>query len=332
MTVDSADIAALRAFNRVWTSRVGLLEEHLLGSDISPTEARVVYELAQQETSSAAELARRLRIDSGYLSRILARLERRGLESARPSAHDRRRRILELTDAGRAAFRELDARSTAQAAGLLEPLGTPARRRLVSALRTIEACLDGERAPASTVLRPPRSGDLGWIVESHARVYTEEYGWDETFEALVAGVVAEYARRADPRRESAWIAEVDGERAGSILCMRRDDETAQLRLLLVEPWARGRGLGSLLVEECIRFARAARYARIELWTNDVLVDARRLYERAGFELVSQERHRSFGHDLTGQVWAIDLGAPGRARDAGVGRRHRRGACPVGDRD
>jgi GNAT superfamily N-acetyltransferase len=264
------------------------------------------------------------------LSRVLARLERRGLVSARRSRDDRRRRALELTEAGRSAFRDLDARSTAHAAGLLAPLSAPARRRLVSALRTIEACLDGERAPASTVLRPPRPGDLGWIIESHARIYAQEYGWDETFEALVAGIVAEYARRADPRRESAWIAEADGERAGSILCMRKDDETAQLRLLLVEPWARGRGLGSLLVEECVRFARAARYARIELWTNDVLVDARRLYERAGFALVSQERHRSFGHDLTGQVWELDLRPPARHHDAGERRGHRRTARSAED--
>ena len=207
-------------------------------------------------------------------------------------------------------FATLDARSTEQVTHLLAGLPDPVRQRVVAAMDTVRAVL-GDAAPhppRTVVLRPPRAGDYGWVVARHGALYAQEYGWDESFEGLVARIVGDYVERHDPAREAAWIAEVDGEPAGCVFCVAQDDTTAQLRILLVEPSARGLGIGTRLVDECLRFATRAGYASIVLWTNDVLVSARRIYEANGFTLVDEQPHHSFGQDLVGQTWSRDLGA------------------------
>jgi DNA-binding MarR family transcriptional regulator/GNAT superfamily N-acetyltransferase len=299
-------VAAVRAFNRFYTARIGVLRDGLLRTPHSLTEARVLYELGQREVTEVADLRREMDIDAGFLSRLLARLQSNGLIARERSDHDARRQRIRLTDEGRAAFAELDHRSADEIGAVLDALSEDDQHRLVAAIQTVQEVLT--QAPPTTgfVLRGPRPGDLGWIVQAHGRLYAEQYGWDDSFEALVAGIVADYARDHDPRREAAWIAEVDGEPAGCVLCVGREDDVAQLRLLLVEPRARGRGIGGRLIEECLRFAQRAGYARITLWTNDVLHEARRLYERAGFELVESAPHHSFGHDLVEQTWARPL--------------------------
>jgi DNA-binding MarR family transcriptional regulator/GNAT superfamily N-acetyltransferase len=294
--------AALRAFSRFYTAVIGALQEGLLDTPYSLTEARVLFELGRAQQMDVADLRRVLGLDPGYLSRIRARLEEEGLVTRARSEDDRRRHVIGLTARGREEFALLDGRSAEQAQALVGRLGEDDQRRLVDALATVKGLLGGEQ-PGGVSLRPPRPGDLGWIVERHGALYAAEYGWDETFEALVARIVADFAAGTDPGSERAWIATAGGARAGSILCTRRDEATAQLRLLLVEPAFRGLGLGGRLVDECLAFARAAGYARIVLWTNDVLVDARRIYERAGFVLDEEERHTSFGHDLVGQMWS-----------------------------
>lgn len=300
--VASNRVAAVRAFNRFYTNVIGVLRGGLVDTPYSLTEARVVFELAQRKAVEVAELRRLLDIDAGYLSRILGRFESGGLVSRQRSHTDARRQVIALTDGGKSAFQLLDARSTQDVHQLLSRLSEEDQRRLVRAMDTIREVLEESPRPASFVLRAPAPGDLGWVVHRHGVVYADEYGWDATFEALVAKIVAEYAERRDPRREAAWIAEIDGEPAGCVFCVEKDDKTAQLRLLLVEPRARGLGIGARLVEECVRFARRAGFEQLTLWTNDVLVDARRIYERAGFELVEEETHHSFGHDLVGQYW------------------------------
>lgn len=295
-------VAAVRAFNRFYTNVIGVLREGLLRTPYSLTEARVIFELAQRDATEAVDLRRALDVDAGYLSRIFARFEADGLVERAPSRADGRRRVIRLTRRGRAAFETLNARSSEEIGKLLARLTDEDQRRLVGAMGVIRDILEGAPRPAAYVLRPLAPGDLGWVVHRHGVLYAEEYGWDESFEALVARIVADYADHRDPRRENAWIAEVDGEPAGCVFCVKKDDATAQLRLLLVEPGARGLGIGSRLVEECVRFAGRAGYKQIVLWTNGVLVQARRIYERAGFELVDEERHRSFGHDLIGQHW------------------------------
>jgi DNA-binding MarR family transcriptional regulator/predicted N-acetyltransferase YhbS len=300
------DIAAVRSFNRFYTDLIGALRGGLLDTPYSLTEARVIFELAQQPSLEVVELRGRLEIDAGYLSRILRRFTTDGVVTRRRSRDDGRRQVIALTGRGRSSFASLDGRAATQVAHLLEPLHEDARRRLVGSMKTIRTVL-GERKPARDVtLRAPGPGDYGWIVSRHGAIYAEEYGWDESFEALVAGIVAGSVEHRDPRRERAWIAELDGERTGCVLCVQRDRVTAQLRLLLVEPWARGAGIGSRLVDECVGFARRAGYGRIVLWTNEVLEDARRIYERAGFELLDEERHQSFGHALVGQHWGREL--------------------------
>jgi DNA-binding MarR family transcriptional regulator/GNAT superfamily N-acetyltransferase len=300
-------VAAVRAFNRLYTGRIGLLGEGFLHTEHSLTEARVLYELGQRDVVEVAELRRELQMDAGYLSRLLSRLEDQGLVVRERSQDDGRRQRVRLTDEGQDAFAELDRRSAAEIGALLDGLGEERQRRLVAAMEAIADVLgDAPSHDAGFVLRPPHPGDYGWIVHRHGAQYADEYGWDETFEALVARIVADYAEGHDPRCEAAWIAEVDGEPVGCVFCVRKDDATAQLRLLLVDPRARGRGIGGRLVEECLRFARRASYERIVLWTNDVLHEARRLYERAGFELVESGRHHAFGHDLVEQTWARDL--------------------------
>jgi DNA-binding MarR family transcriptional regulator/N-acetylglutamate synthase-like GNAT family acetyltransferase len=303
VSVEADDtVAAVRAFSRFYTNVIGVLREGLLDTPHSLTEARVVFELAQGDATELVDLRRRLDIDAGYLSRIVARFEADGIASREQSEADRRRQVIRLTDQGRAVFNELDERSAAQVRTLLAPLTDDDRRRLVGAMGAIEQVLESAPRNQPFLLRPPEPGDFGWIVQRHGALYAEEFGWDETFEALVARIVSDYLERRDPQREAAWIAEVDGERAGCVLCTKKEEKVAQLRLLLVEPRGRGMGVGTRLVEECLRFARRSGYERIMLWTNDVLTDARRIYERAGFELVEEESHQSFGHDLVGQNW------------------------------
>jgi DNA-binding MarR family transcriptional regulator/predicted GNAT family acetyltransferase len=306
VTIVADAVSALRAFNRFYTGHLGMLGPGFLSTPHTLAEARVLFELAQSEQIEVAALRRRMRIDAGHLSRLLSRLERRGLVARERSAIDGRRQIARLTTAGARDFAVLDRRSNEDTAARLAGLDDADRRRLVAALGEIRRLLqqaDRERAAA---LRAPGPGELGWIVQRHGELYAEEYGWDASFEALVARVVADYAADHDPAREAAWIAEVDGAPAGCVLCVRQDDDVAKLRLLLVEPRARGLGLGGRLVAECIAFARRAGYRELTLWTNDVLVHARRIYERAGFALVDESPHRSFGHDLVSQTWSLAL--------------------------
>jgi DNA-binding MarR family transcriptional regulator/GNAT superfamily N-acetyltransferase len=297
-------VAVVRRFNRFYTSKIGVL--HYLGSDFSLAEVRVLYELAHRPTPpSAAELCKDLGLDAGYLSRLLRGFERRGLVARTRSDSDGRRSHLALTAAGRAAFAPLGARSHDEMVALLTPLSDADQRRVVEAMETIEAVLGGGGPPPFT-LRPHRPGDMGWVVQRHGALYAQEYGWDERFEALVAGIVAKFVERYDPARERCWIAEKDGEPVGSVFLVKRSKTVAQLRLLIVEPKARGLGIGARLVAECERFAREAGYRAITLWTNSVLISARRIYEAAGYTLTGTERHTSFGHDLVGETWEKKL--------------------------
>jgi DNA-binding MarR family transcriptional regulator/GNAT superfamily N-acetyltransferase len=299
-------VATVREFSRFYTQRLGTLDEGLLETPWSLTEARVIFELAQAPSTDMAALRTSLGLDSGYLSRLLAGFDAAGLIARTTSPVDGRRQALALTTAGKRLFRTLNERSSRQVAALLAPLSDVAQEALVRAMRTVMHTLGQRRAAPAVVLRGLRPGDLGWIVQRHGEVYAREYGWTQTFEALVARIVADYVDHRQPGREDAWLAEVDGQRAGCVFCVRKDDETAQLRILLVEAWARGHGLGARLVDECIRFARASGYRKLVLWTNDILVAARRIYLAAGFELVEEERHHSFGKDLVGQFWELRL--------------------------
>ena len=299
-------VAAVRAFNRFYTNVIGLLREGLLRTPYSLTEARVIFELAQRDATELVELRRELDIDAGYVTRILARFEADGLVEKERSPTDRRRHVVSLTARGRLAFAMLDRRSAEEVGAMLSRLGGVEQRRLVAAMSTIRGILEPSRRSEPFVLRPPQAGDFGWVIQRHGELYSEEYGWDESFEALVARIVADYVKNRDPARENAWIAELDGQPVGSVFCVRKDEEIAQLRLLLVDPRARGMGIGTELVEWCVDFARHAGYERIMLWTNDVLDDARRIYERTGFELEEEEPHHSFGRDLVGQNWGRRL--------------------------
>lgn len=300
----------VRGFNRFYTRVLGLLRPDLAGSAFGLTEARVLFELAHRDDVAVSDLRRDLDLDAGYLSRILSGFTASGLTAREKSAADGRRQIVRLTDEGRRAFDELDRLQAGAIDTLLAPLDDVQRTQLVGAMGQIRRMLNSEAGGAGLVLRPPQPGDLGWVVERHGARYAAEYGWDATFEGLVARIVAEFAERGDTRREAAWIAELDGERVGCVFCTASDSpdaqHTAQLRLLLVEPSARGAGVGSRLVDECLRFARRSGYRRITLWTNDVLVTARRIYERAGFGCDRREPHHSFGCDLVGEYWSRDL--------------------------
>ena len=310
------DVAAVRGFNRFYTRNLGLLGPGFLDSDYSLTEVRVLYELAQQDDIEVVELRGRLGIDAGYLSRLLSRFAGDGLVDRARSAADGRRQVVGLTARGRSTFTVLEQRQNDEMAAQLDGLDAAQRRRLLGSMQAIRSVLSlGEPASgaapgarAAVVIRPATSGDFGWIVHRHGALYAQVYGWDESYEAFVARNVADMveARAARPGRVELWIAEVDGEPVGSIACAEKDADTAQLRLLLVEPGARRGGLGAQLVEHCLRFARRAGYRRIALWTNDLLVEARRIYEKAGFTLEAEEPHRSFGHDLVGQTWSRDL--------------------------
>jgi DNA-binding MarR family transcriptional regulator/GNAT superfamily N-acetyltransferase len=301
----SETIAAVRAFSRFYTRWVGALDEGLLRTRHSLPEARLLFELGRADRTEVAELRRMLDLDAGYLSRLLGGLEAEGLVERERSAADGRRQVARLTKPGRAAVQVLDRRSGRQVGARLRSLRREDRDRLVAAMGTIQRLLEPADPPAAG-LRAPEAGDYGWIVERHGALYAQELGWDETFEAEVARIVGEFAASRDPDREGAWIATLGDERVGSVLCVRRDDRVARLRLLLVEPVARGLGIGARLVAECVEFARHAGYRELTLWTNDVLVSARRIYEAAGFRLVDSEPHRSFGRDLVGQDWSLRL--------------------------
>src|SRR5258706_4260156 len=298
-------IAAVRAFNRFYTRRIGLLEEGVLESDYSLPEMRILWELAQSDQVSASWLQAALGMDAAYVSRIVRRFRDDGLATSIPDPKDARIRRLRLTDKGRRAFEPLDRRSSAQVRAILERLPTGDRGELVGAMTSIRAVLEKPSPGAWMVrLRDPRPGDFGWVVARHGAIYAQEYGWDATFEGLVAEIVGRYVREFSPRREQCWIAESEGERVGCVFLVERSQTVAQLRLLLVEPRARGHGIGRTLVSECVRTARACGYRKLMLWTNDVLRAARRVYEQEGFELVKQEKHRSFGRTLVGQYWEL----------------------------
>jgi DNA-binding MarR family transcriptional regulator/GNAT superfamily N-acetyltransferase len=299
-------VTTVREFNRFYTRVIGVLDEGLLDTPYTLTEARVIFELAQGEQVEVVALRRRLGLDPGYLSRILSRYESDGLIIRSRSTSDARRQVVRLTAAGRSAYKTLDERSAGQIEAVLEGLAGEEQRRLLDAMATVRDVLGDSRRERRVMLRPLRIGDLGWVVGRHGVVYAEEYGWDQSFEALVARIVADYGQYHDPLRENAWIAEIDGEAVGCVFCVRKDDETAQLRILLVEPSARGFGVGTALVDACIEFARRAGYQKMVLWTNSVLEAARRIYERAGFKLLDEQPHHSYGHDLVSQWWVLDL--------------------------
>jgi len=300
-------VEAVRRFNRFYTRQIGLLEEGLLDSPFSLTEARVIYELAHQEGVTASALSGQLGVDPGYLSRILRGFNRRGLVEKVPSSSDARQSRLHLTEAGQAAFAALNASSKNEVGTMLGKLPVEAQNRLTAAMQVIERILGGpaERAQAY-LLRPPQPGDMGWVIHRHGTLYAQEYGWDERFEALVASIAAEFVQHHDPSRERCWIAEMDGEIVGSVFLVKKSETVAKLRLLLVEPKARGLGIGRRLVEECIRFARQAGYQTLTLWTNSVLTAARQIYASAGFRLVESEPQPNFGKDLVGETWELAL--------------------------
>jgi DNA-binding MarR family transcriptional regulator/GNAT superfamily N-acetyltransferase len=303
-------VTAVRRFNRFYTRQIGLLDEGLLDSLFSLTEARLLWEIAHCPGITATELRETLGLDAGYLSRVLRGLRRQGLISARAPAEDRRLRQLALTERGRRSFETLDARSTEEVAAMLARLGGAERSALVDAMRSIEGLLRGAatgvRKDREILLRGPTPGDLGWVVMRHGQLYAAEYGWDAKFEELVAAIVGRFAAGRDPGLERCWIAELRGAPAGTVFLVKESEKLARLRLLLVEPWARGHGIGTLLVEACLRFARSAGYEKVTLWTNDVLHAAGRIYQRAGFRLVEQSEHHSFGSRLVGQTWELDL--------------------------
>jgi DNA-binding MarR family transcriptional regulator/GNAT superfamily N-acetyltransferase len=320
-------VAAVRAFNRFYTQKIGVLQEGLLASSHSLTEVRVLWELAHRQQPTATDLAGALGLDAGYLSRLLRRLETQRLLTRRPSLDDRRQSLLGLTARGRRLFATLDSRSERDVARLVGGLDGAGRRALVASMQSIEKLLGGGAAAAAKsqpyLLRGPQPGDLGWIVHRHGVLYAEEYGWDARFEALVAEIVGRFVARYDRTRERCFVAERDGAIVGSVFVVARSRAVAKLRLLYVEPSARGLGIGARLVDECIRFARQAGYRRIELWTNSVLSAARRIYERAGFVLVDAEPHHSFGKPLVAQTYRLDLkGATARGRRSAARRRGR----------
>ncbi|MBO9630825.1 MAG: MarR family transcriptional regulator [Shinella sp.] len=310
MTAHARDEAAtdpietIRAFNRFYTNRIGVLDRAYLDTPYTLTEARVIYELAARGTTSASELTEELSLDPAYLSRLLKTFVGKGFVDARKDPSDGRGRLLALTEDGRAVAADLATRSRESIARLIEPLAQSERLELTAALHRATTLLAG--APAKAVIRPHRPGDMGRVIARQAQSYTETYGWNPEYEALVSEICAQFLRHFDPAREHCWIAEQDGQFVGSIFLVKANETTAKLRLLHVADAARGQGLGTRLVTECIRFAQDAGYSRLELWTNDILIAARRIYQAAGFVLEKEEAHHSFGKDLVGQTWALDL--------------------------
>jgi len=300
-------VEAVRRFSRYYTKQIGLLQEKILRSPFSLAEARVIYELAHHEKTTATELANELGLDPGYLSRILRDFNKRGLIDKGRSESDGRKKLLRLSENGQAAFAGINARSRREIEGSLNNLSPTDQARLVQAMQTIEALLGARpehRVPY--ILRTHQPGDMGWVVHRHGILYAEEYAWDEQFEALVAEIVVGFIRNYDPKRERCWIAEKDGDNVGSVFVVKQSDSTAKLRLLLVEPNARGLGIGSRLVNECIKFAQQVGYTKMTLWTNNILSAARHIYEKAGFRRVSEQPHKSFGQNLVAETWDLKL--------------------------
>jgi DNA-binding MarR family transcriptional regulator/GNAT superfamily N-acetyltransferase len=303
----TSHVTTVRRFNRFYTSQIGVLREGHLSSPFTLTEVRILYEIAHREAPMAKDLAADLAIDPGYLSRILLRLKKRRLVVQKSSKTDARRRPLALTRTGERTFVDLDARARGEVHRLLEKVSAADRPRLTQAMQMIESLLGSRSEPANAyVLRSPRPGDLGWIVQRHGEIYHQEYGWNEQFEGMVAKIAAELIERFDPRLERVWIAERSGERVGSVALVKKSATIAQLRLLLVEPSARGLGIGKRLVEECEQFARQVGYRKIRLWTQSVLHAARHIYQRAGYQLVSEDPSHGFGADMVAQVWERTL--------------------------
>jgi DNA-binding MarR family transcriptional regulator/GNAT superfamily N-acetyltransferase len=302
-----SQIAAIRGFSRFYTRKLGIIEPKLLDSRWTLQEARIIYEIAARKNCTATELVRALGLDAGFLSRTLQALQRRQVVARQPSKTDRRVTEIALTTKGRAAFAELDSRSRRDVATLLGRLATEERAAVVNAMTAIEHMLEPP-APrqAGFLLRSHRPGDIGWVVSRHGALYAQEYGWDISFEALVAEIAAQFIRSYDPAREHCWIAEIDGEPVGSIFLVKASDDVAKLRLLLVDKKARGLGVGRALTEQCIRFAKDAGYRSITLWTQSTLAAARGIYQRAGFQQAKEEKHHSFGVDLVGETWEMKL--------------------------
>jgi DNA-binding MarR family transcriptional regulator/GNAT superfamily N-acetyltransferase len=304
---DDEEIAAVRAFNRFYTSKLGFLDQQLLKSPFSLSEARVLYELAHRQNPSAKAIGAELGLDPGYLSRIVQKFDEDGLIVRKPFAADRRQYQLSLTAKGRQAFAKLDRSSHDDVADMLAVLPQDDRKRLIAAMAAIERLLGSAGvSPGTAILREPRPGDIGWVVQSHGALYASEYGWDSSFEVLVAEIAAKFLASFDASRERCWIAELDGAQVGSVFLVRHSDDIAKLRLLLVDPAGRGQGLGRRLVGECITFARACGYRKITLWTQSILVAARKIYQDAGFVQVASEPHRSFGQSLIGETWELSL--------------------------
>ncbi len=298
---------ATRFFNRFYTQKIGVLHGGLLGSPFSLAEVRVLYELAHREASTATELSKVLELDMGYLSRILRSFKQRGLIDKRPSDADGRQKLLSLTGKGRKVFAPLNARAHDEICVMLRDLSTVEQSRLIEAMHTIERLLGTQpEHKVPYILRLHQPGDMGWIVYRHGVLYSQEYGWNEEFEALVASIAAKFIQHYDPKKERCWIAERDDEIVGSVFLVKQSKDVAKLRLLLVEPKARGLGIGTRLVNDCVSFARSVGYRKIRLWTNNVLVAARHIYEKTGFRLVEEEPHHSFGHDLIGETWELVL--------------------------
>jgi DNA-binding MarR family transcriptional regulator/GNAT superfamily N-acetyltransferase len=300
-------IAAVRAFTRFYTRKLGVLDQQLLKSPFSLSEARVLYELATNENLAAKEIGIELGLDPGYLSRIVQNFEEKGLITRKPLASDRRQYLLSLTAKGRQAFAKLDRSSHDEVAAMLAALAHGSGQRLIAAMAAIERLLGDSRAPSPpAILREPGPGDMGWVVQSHGSLYASEYGFDASFEGLVAEITAKFLASFDASRERCWIADIDGSPVGSVFLVRHTDDIAKLRLLLVDPAGRGQGLGRRLVGECVGFARACGYRKITLWTQSILVAARKIYQDAGFKLVATEPHRSFGQSLVGETWEREL--------------------------
>jgi len=303
----SAQVSAIRAFNRFYTRKIGVIDG-IASRPFSLAEARVLYELAHSEQPTATGIRKELGLDAGYMSRILREFERRKFVSREQSKADEREKFLSLTAKGRRAFAPLDERSNRDVTAMLDELSPAERRRLVDAVQTVRRLLGDKAEPRTPyLLRQHQPGDMGWIVHRQGILYAEEYGWDETYEALAAEIVAHFIRNYDSKRERCWIAEKDGERVGAVFVAKASDEIAKLRLLHVEQEARGLGIGKRLVEECVRFARQVGYQRITLWTQSTLHAARYIYKQAGFHLVREEQHHSFGKDLTAETWELALG-------------------------
>ena len=301
-------IAAVRRFNRFYTRKIGVLGKALLDTPFSLTEARLLYELAHRRAPTATAVGHDLGLDAGYLSRLLAQFEKRGLVVRTPSPTDGRQTLLALTARGKAAFAPLNARQQQDVGALLARLSDADQQRMIDAMRAIEQVLEPrDTGKAAYLLRTHQAGDMGWVVQRHGALYAQEYGYDATFESLVARIVADFIDHLDPARERCWIAEKDGRAVGSVFLVKKSKTVAKLRLLLLEPEARGLGIGARLVGECIRFAQQCGYKRITLWTQSELKGARRVYERAGFRRVAEKKHHSFGKALVAETWETDLG-------------------------